>query len=284
MKRSEQSSETSKKIKISEKCLDFTNGRTTFESFISNEEINLETFMNEYWDKKPLLIKKSTNENWLNYVKKLFSFDILKSILENASKKIKYENDINLCKLVDGEKTVLNKKGVAKLNHVIESFETNKATIQFHQPQRFSDELWNLMEKFECFFGNLVGSNIYITPNDSQGLPPHHDDINAFVIQLEGKKHWLLYEPSFELPNDYCLVKDKKYIEKPILDIVLEPGDILFFHRGIIHQANTPNLVSENNMCSYSTHVTISTYQILIEWNIWHQLLNLQSETHLKTI
>lgn len=35
------------------------------------------------------------------------------------------------------------------------------------------------MEKFECFFGNLVGSNIYITPNQSQGLPPHHDDIDV---------------------------------------------------------------------------------------------------------
>ncbi|CAF0710194.1 unnamed protein product [Brachionus calyciflorus] len=263
MVRNTESVESTKKQKIApaNSYLDFTNGKATFDSFISTDEINLETFMNEYWDKKPLLIKRSENKDWLDYIKKLFSLDILKSILDDDSKKIKYETDINLCKLVNGEKTVLNKKGIAKLSHVMDSFDNNKATIQFHQPQRFRNELWNLMEKFECFFGNLVGSNIYITPNDSQGLPPHHDDINAFVIQLEGKKHWLLYDPVLELPDDYCLVKDKKYLEKPILDIILEPGDILFFHRGIIHQANTPDLTNENESSSHSTHITISTYQ-----------------------
>ena len=29
----------------------------------------------------------------------------------------------------------------------------------------------------------------------TQGFAPHYDDIEAFVIQLEGKKHWRLYKP-----------------------------------------------------------------------------------------
>lgn len=39
----------------------------------------------------------------------------------------------------------------------------------------------------------------------------------------------------------------------------MQTGDILYFPRGVIHQANTP--ANEKN--SYSTHVTISTYQNL---------------------
>ena len=36
-----------------------------------------------------------------------------------------------------------------------------------------------------------------LTPPGTQGFAPHWDDIEAFVIQLEGKKHWRVYEPRF---------------------------------------------------------------------------------------
>jgi len=35
----------------------------------------------------------------------------------------------------------------------------------------------------------------YLTPPGTQGFAPHYDDIEAFVLQLEGKKHWSLYSP-----------------------------------------------------------------------------------------
>ena len=37
----------------------------------------------------------------------------------------------------------------------------------------------------------------YLTPAGSQGFAPHYDDIEAFVVQLEGKKHWRLYNPRY---------------------------------------------------------------------------------------
>lgn len=58
-------------------------------------------------------------------------------------------------------------------------------TIQLHQPQRFCKELWKIQHHLECFFASLVGSNVYITPQNSQGLAPHHDDVEVGFITYE---------------------------------------------------------------------------------------------------
>jgi hypothetical protein len=42
-------------------------------------------------------------------------------------------------------------------------------TLQFHQPQRFSDELWRLLAGLERQLGCLAGCNAYITPPGTQG-------------------------------------------------------------------------------------------------------------------
>lgn len=52
----------------------------------------------------------------------------------------------------------------------------------FFSSHRRQDELWRIQEKLESFFGALVGSNVYITPQESQGLPPHYDDVEVLTI------------------------------------------------------------------------------------------------------
>ena len=57
-------------------------------------------------------------------------------------------------------------------------------TVQFFQPQRFSDELHCINAGFEHVFGSLAGASAYLTPANSQGLAPHHDDVDVFVLQV----------------------------------------------------------------------------------------------------
>lgn len=60
---------------------------------------------------------------------------------------------------------------------------------------------------------------------------------------------------------------DEAEIGKPILEVVLEAGDLLYFPRGFIHQGDClPD--------AYSLHITISSYQK----NSWGDLL--QRVTH----
>lgn len=103
----------------------------------------------------------------------------------------------------------------------------------------------------------MIGANVYLTPPNSQGFAPHYDDIEAFVIQLEGAKHWRVYgprSPQEHLPRVSSENFSQDEIGKAILDVVMEPGDMLYFPRGFIHQAETVN-------GKHSLHITVSMYQ-----------------------
>jgi len=62
------------------------------------------------------------------------------------------------------------------------------------------------------------------------------DDIEAFIVQLEGKKRWRLYSPRVpdeELPrySSRNFSEETDDIGDPILDVILEEGDLLYFPR-----------------------------------------------------
>lgn len=54
-----------------------------------------------------------------------------------------------------------------------------------------------LLAALQEYFGCFVGSNIYLTPANTQGFAPHYDDIEAFVFQIEGAKRWRVYNPRY---------------------------------------------------------------------------------------
>ncbi|XP_045857834.1 ribosomal oxygenase 2 isoform X2 [Meles meles] len=228
--------------------LNFESPSDLFESLIS--PIKTETFFKEFWEKKPLLIQRD-DPAVATYYQSLFRLSDLKIL---CSRGMYYGRDVNVCRCVNGKKKVLNKDGKVHFLQLRKDFDQKRATIQFHQPQRFKDELWRIQEKLECYFGSLVGSNVYITPAGSQGLPPHYDDVEVFLLQLEGEKHWRLYHPTVPLAREYS-VESEDRIGRPTHEFTLKPGDFLYFPRGTIHQADTPPGLA------HSTHVTISTYQ-----------------------
>ncbi|KAI4885538.1 hypothetical protein NFI96_022479 [Prochilodus magdalenae] len=226
----------------------FDSPASLFQSLIA--PMDVEQFFQQYWEKKPLLLQRS-DPALASYYQSLFQLSDLKQLCTQG---LEYARDLNVCRCVNGKKKVMNKEGRVNHSQLRKDFDQRRATIQFHQPQRFKDELWHIQEQLECFFGSLVGSNVYITPQESQGLPPHYDDVEVFILQLEGQKHWRLYEPTVPLAREYSLAPEES-IGEPTHNILLKAGDLLYLPRGTIHQADTPAGVE------HSTHLTLSTYQ-----------------------
>lgn len=222
-----------------------------FVEFLLNP-VPYERFEREHWEKTPLVLqgREGAGRFWSPHFTKADFFRTTKA------KEILFGRDISACKYHGGKRTNFEKKGRASEAKLLQLFEKEGATLQVHQPQRWMDALWEVLEMLESFFGCLVGCNAYITPPSSQGLAPHHDDVEVFVIQTEGTKQWTLYEPPMELPRTYSKDFAEDEIGAQTHEFTLQPGDLLYMPRGTIHQACTPE-----GSDTHSTHITISTYQ-----------------------
>ncbi|XP_067941831.1 ribosomal oxygenase 1-like isoform X2 [Watersipora subatra] len=223
---------------------------------------DVKTFMRKTWLKKPLHIKRKDckyyeDDEW-------FSTAELDRIL--VEERVRFGVNIDLTTYKNGKRETHNPPGRAYPAIVWDHYRQG-CSVRLLNPQTYSVATWRLLSTLQEMFGCMVGANVYLTPPGTQGFAPHYDDIEGFVLQLEGQKHWKVYGPRSDadiwpLTSSPNLTED--CLSEPIIDCVLEPGDLLYFPRGAIHQAMAQDEV-------HSLHMTVSTHQK----NTWSDLLNL---------
>jgi lysine-specific demethylase/histidyl-hydroxylase NO66 len=209
-------------------------------------------FFGKFWEKEAMLIKRSN----FNFYKSWFSCSELDKILRCQN--LDFTTNIDVTTYVNDEKKSHSPEGKAYAPIVWDFFQQG-CSIRLLNPSTYSRNIWRYLSLLQELFGTCVGSNVYLTPAGTQGFAPHYDDIEAFVLQLEGRKRWRVYKPlqdEFALPRfssgNYS--QDDLKDHKPIIDVILEPGDLLYFPRGFIHQANALDDI-------HSLHITVSCYQ-----------------------
>lgn len=206
-------------------------------------------FFQQVWEKKPLHISRKKP----NYYKDLISTPTIDHMLRNEN--IQFTKNLDVTSYIDGKRETHNPEGRAH-PHLVWDYYLNGCSVRLLNPQTYIPKLHilnaTLQEHFNCF----VGANSYLTPPDSQGFAPHYDDIEAFILQAEGKKLWRVYKPPKEevLPRVSSKNFNQDEIGEPVLQVTLEAGDMLYFPRGYIHQGVTID-------GEHSLHVTISMYQ-----------------------
>lgn len=211
---------------------------------------NSEEFLNNIWERKPLYISRKSP----NYYKELISTPVIDKVLRTES--IEFTKNIDITSYVDGKRETHNPEGKAH-PHLVWDYYLNGCSIRMLNPQTYITKLHMLNSILQELFNSFVGANAYLTPPDSQGFAPHYDDIEAFILQAEGKKKWRVYKPLTEneiLPRVSSKNFDQDEIGEPFLEVTLEAGDLLYFPRGYIHQGVTID-------GEHSLHVTVSMYQ-----------------------
>jgi len=148
-------------------------------------------------------------------------------------------------------------------------FAAEAATVRLRAPQERMPLLRALCRRLEDEFGATVGANAYLTAGGAaQGFAAHWDDVDVFILQVEGSKKWTVRAPPTEalaLPRasspDFDAADLKAMYPGAPAEVVLRPGDVLYLPRGFVHSA-----VSGEDA---SLHVTLSTHR----GNAWVDLL-----------
>lgn len=226
------------------------------------QPLDTATFLREYWEQKPLILARGKSDYYLNLV----SIKEIDSIIGFSG--LKY-SDFRLVKI---EEKSLSQNKVARQASYIDSnaapninelynayYQGNSLCLQeIHQR---SLPIATLCKNLEIFFNHPVHINMYLTPKNSQGFPPHFDTHDVFILQIEGSKLWRIYDCFLELP----LVENRQPVPKETLnapshEFVLNAGDLLYIPRGYIHEAQT----SENSSLHLTVGVSVFRWSELI--------------------
>jgi hypothetical protein len=105
-------------------------------------------------------------------------------------------------------------------------------------------------------FREPVGAHVFLTPPESQGFPLHRDEHGSFVIQLEGSKHWTVYEPLADDagPPRAGAVDPQAAATMGKETFELQSGDVLYLPEWWPHEARAST--------AHSLHVTIRLFPL----------------------
>jgi ribosomal protein L16 Arg81 hydroxylase len=110
------------------------------------------------------------------------------------------------------------------------------AVLLLKQVHRVDRRVWDLTREVEAAVRNLVSANVYAGGPGSAGFDFHVDHHDVVVLQIEGRKHWEIYEPTLADP---ILLPEHMRGEPrtAVWEGVLEEGQTLFLPRGFWHRA-----------------------------------------------
>jgi Cupin superfamily protein len=214
--------------------------------------ISLAEFFGSYWECKPLVIHRGNTR----FYEGLLTNSDLEEIISSSDVRYPairlakdgayypphaYTTDVTLGRLTFN--------GVPDVNKI--ALEYGKgATVSLPSLHRTWGPLSSLCIRLEEEIDYAVHANAYITPGATAGFPPHYDTHEVLVLQIAGKKRWLIDEPPLKLPHTSQPFQSASYSPGPrVMETELAAGDALYLPRGYVHSTTTSE--------SHSAHVTI---------------------------
>lgn len=201
--------------------------------------INTETFFHEYWEKQPLVIRRAQRE----YFAPLLSLDDVDRVITTLN--LTHPN-ITI-KNAETEVTVAEYTtagGALDVAAVYQLFHAGSTIVLAFLDNVLPPLVW-LCRGLEGELNFPLQANVYLTPARGQGAKHHYDTHDVFVLQIVGSKRWTMYGTPVELPLGNQDFNSKIHDRgTPSMEFELEPGDLAYIPRGVMHDARSSEEVS----------------------------------------
>ena len=136
-----------------------------------------------------------------------------------------------------------------RLKRIKALLETGATVNAFGQESHFP-RLAEARARFAAAFGAEVEIATFYSQDGHQGLAPHYDCVEVFVLQIAGSKRWHVSSQRVTSPVVGYGTGTWFDPSAPHAQIDLEPGDMLYIPRGTFHQAIAQS--------AESLHVTVA--------------------------
>lgn len=195
-------------------------------------ELSLADFMQQYWQKQPLLIK----QGFKNFQDPLSADELAGLALEDDVESRLVECRDGNWQLETGPFEDFSRYGDKGWTILVQ------AVDHWHPPAA------ELIEPFRFIPNWRIDDLMVSFSTPGGGVGPHLDQYDVFIIQGEGKRHWRVGMPDASL-KQFCphprLLQVTPFTA--CIDVIMEPGDILYIPPGCPHEG-----ISLENSLNYS--------------------------------
>jgi len=233
------------------------------------DPMSAEEFFSSYWEKKPLHIPRSNTQFYkdiltLEHAQAAIAFGGLRYPAIQLSKSGGFLHPDVFCTDIHAGDIVFT--GVPDIDRIQTEYRSG-ASISLPGFNRTWQPLRNLAAAVETYLDHAVHTNIYITPGNTAGFKPHYDAHEVFVLQISGRKHWKIYDAPIDLPHRTQQYQPQIHTTPatPLLELDMNPGDLLYMPRGFVHTTHTSD--------SASMHITlgVTVYTYVELFSTWLQ-------------
>jgi ribosomal protein L16 Arg81 hydroxylase len=207
--------------------------------------ITSDRFMADYYGRKPLHIPagagapKAALTDWAEFNALLsqtlnWTPNTLKLVRDGASIPPEF-----YCEEVDSQAGRMLRPSPAK----VEVFLSTGASLVANDVHALTPKLRALGDVLGRTFAGKVGANAYLSFGGVRAFATHFDLHEVFAVQVEGEKIWRLYENradspiGFDVPDDQISAWFERTRGRPMMDVHMKPGDVLYLPRGWYHDA-----------------------------------------------
>jgi ribosomal protein L16 Arg81 hydroxylase len=202
-----------------------------------------DTFLGEVWERRPHHFAGRSPDHYADI---LTAADLDAIVLVSASSKL--EQFVNLVRFGDTGQIIepipRTAEGMADLRHAYRAYDAGYSVkvdglqTRWRPVARACGELQQALH-------HPVGAYLFATPAGAQAFAAHFDPYDTFLLQIDGVKHWRVYDPITPLPlPNMVRPVDPAELGRPMMEVALRAGDLLYIPRGYVHQGLTSGVSS----------------------------------------